>query len=85
MLEQFAIWMSEISAGVWIVISVLGLIVFMLYRENARHRSLHRREDGMFVWTEWHGKECESLVDPSGPGGAWSSGDGGGGDGGGGD
>jgi hypothetical protein len=62
---------------------VVALIAFYVYRGYVRRRSLHRRDDGTYVWVEWHGGEMTSSCDPSAPGGAWDSGGDSGGDGGG--
>ena len=57
------------------------IIAFHVYRNRVRRSTLHRREDGIYVWVEWHGGERCSVIDPSAPGGAWDSeGDGDGGD-----
>lgn len=64
------------SAEIWLAgslgaILVAAAIIFYLYRENLRRKSLRQREDGMFIWLEWHGGEGRSYQDPSKPGGAW--------------
>ncbi|WP_299552317.1 hypothetical protein [uncultured Tateyamaria sp.] len=60
---------------------VCACVAFSVWRNRVRRRSLRQREDGMYVWVEWHGGERCSLDDPAAPGGAWDSeGDGGGGD-----
>ena len=62
-------------------ILVAAVIAFTMYRNRVRRKSLHKRDDGMYVWIEWHGGERSSLQDPSEPGGDWDSdGDGDGGD-----
>ncbi len=81
--------LSSNSENGWqfsLICAVLAIaaIGFVFYRNRVRRSSLHRREDGVYVWVEWHGGERTSLQDPSETGGAWDSdGDGdGGGDGG---
>lgn len=71
-------------------IAIVGLtgfvcmVLFSIWRFFIRHRSLRRREDGLYEWTEWHLRRRLSEEDPSQPGGEWaSSGDGSSGDGGG--
>lgn len=67
---------------------IIGIAtIFGFYVYWVRRKSLHQREDGTYVWRDWHGGECTSIEDPSALGGEWDSGsDGdGGGDGGGGD
>lgn len=60
---------------------VIAVIAFNIYRHRVRTRSLRQRQDGVYVWIEWHGGERQSLTDPSEPGGEWDSeGDGDGGD-----
>ena len=60
------------------------MLLFNIWRFFIRHRSLRRREDGLYESTEWHLGQRSSEEDPSQPGGDWASGgDGGGGDGGG--
>ena len=61
------------------LIVVVG--AFNIYRGRVRRRSLRRRDDGVYVWIDWRGRECCSLQDPTEPGGDWDSGgDGDGGD-----
>ena len=62
---------------------IAAVIAFTLYRRHIRRKSLHRRDDGTYVWTEWHGGEKTSHRDPSEKGGDWDSGGDAGGDGGG--
>ncbi len=60
---------------------VIGFIAFSIYRNRVRQKTLRQREDGTYVWIEWHGGERCSNTDPSAPGGDWDSdGDGDGGD-----
>ncbi len=60
---------------------LLMVIGFNVYRTTLRKRSLHQKDDGTFVWIEWHGGERSSPTDPSEPGGEWDcDGDGDGGD-----
>ena len=60
---------------------MVGIIAFLIYRDRVRRKTLRRRDDGSYVWIEWHGGERCSDIDPSTPGGAWDSdGDGDGGD-----
>lgn len=70
------------------------LLIFFVYRDEKRRRSLRQREDGTYVWAEWHGGQRTSERDPTAPGGQWYlesaddagvDGGGDGGDGGGGD
>lgn len=62
-------------------ILVAAVLAFTFYRNRVRRKSLRKRDDGMYVWIEWHGGERSSLQDPSAPGGDWDSdGDGDGGD-----
>lgn len=60
---------------------VIAVVAFNIYRNRVRRKSLSRREDGVYVWIEWHGGERTSLKDPSEQGGDWDNdGDGDGGD-----
>lgn len=59
-----------------------GLVSFQACKDYIRRRSLHQREDGVYVWVEWSGAERCSSEDPSEAGGLWDS-EGGDGDGGG--
>ena len=62
---------------------IVAYIAFSVYRNRVRRKSLRQREDGLYVWVEWHGGERCSDTDPSEPGGLWDSeadGDGDGGD-----
>ena len=60
---------------------VATISLFGLYRDHRRRSTLRQREDGVYVWIEWHGGERCSDTDPSEPGGDWDSeGDGDGGD-----
>ena len=52
---------------------IVMVIAFQIYRTRMRKRTLGRREDGMYVWIEWHGGERSSPCDPSAPGGEWDS------------
>lgn len=62
---------------VWIVI----VLSFLGLKDYCRRSTLQKREDGMYVWVEWHGGERCSSDDPSADGGEWDSdGDGDGGD-----
>lgn len=70
------------SVAILGVLLFLAITAFVFYRNRVRRRSLHRRDDGVYVWTDWHGGTCTSRNDPSRPGGEWdgdSGGDGGGG------
>ena len=59
----------------------LAAIVFGIYRDHIRRKTLYQRDDGTYVWVEWHGGERCSDTDPSEAGGLWDSdGDGDGGD-----
>ena len=62
-------------------ILVVGFIAFTIYRNRVRRKTLRQRDDGTYVWMEWHGGERYSETDPSEPGGEWDNdGDGDGGD-----
>lgn len=70
-------WQFSILGAVLIAV----VVAFTIYRNRVRRKSLHRRDDGVYVWIEWHGGKRTSLQDPSEPGGDWDSdGDGDGGD-----
>lgn len=59
----------------------VAMLAFSLYRNHVRKTSLRQREDGTYIWIEWHGGERTSVTDPSAPGGDWDcDGDGDGGD-----
>ena len=58
------------------IVFVLFLL-FIAYRNRVRRKTLHQRDDGTYVWIEWHGGERCSDTDPTASGGAWDS-DGGG-------
>jgi hypothetical protein len=73
-------WVFEPFMGVLVILA----LAFQIYRNQARKRSLQQREDGTYIWVEWHGGVRTSDTDPSEPGGAWDDADGAG-DGGGGD
>lgn len=65
------------------LIALAGLfLAFMTWADVRRRSTLRRRDDGTYVWIEWHGGTRCSDTDPSEPGGAWDSdgdvGDGGG-------
>lgn len=49
-------------------------VIFYIYRHRVRTKSLHQRDNGLYVWVEWHGGQRSSLDDPSAPGGAWDCG-----------
>ena len=66
----------------YLIAIVLAVIAFGIWRNRTRHRSLRRREDGKYVWVEWHGGERSSFKDPRAPGGDWDSGGNGNGNGG---
>ncbi|MEP5731115.1 MAG: hypothetical protein ABJL67_17295 [Sulfitobacter sp.] len=53
-----------------LIVLVVG---FQMYRSRVRKSSLRQREDGVYVWIEWHGGERSSICDPSLPGGEWDS------------
>ena len=59
--------------------SILGAVLFAavfaftIHRNRVRRKSLHVREDGMYVWVEWPRGERTSHRDPSEPGGEWDS------------
>jgi hypothetical protein len=62
-------------------ILVTAVIAFTVYRNRVRRKSLRKRDDGTYIWLEWHGGERTSHRDPSEKGGEWDSdGDGDGGD-----
>lgn len=42
---------------------------FCNYCDRVRHNTLRKREDGTYVWTEWHGGQRTSDKDPSRLGG----------------
>lgn len=63
------------------IIWAIGLGLFLGFKDHSRHSSLRQRDDGGYVWVEWHGGERTSMCDPSQPGGQWDS-EGDGGDGG---
>ncbi|NIZ61442.1 hypothetical protein DL239_10685 [Sedimentitalea sp. CY04] len=52
---------------------VIAIIAFSVYRNQVRRKSLHKRDDGLYVWVEWYGGERCSATDPSVPGGLWDS------------
>ncbi|WP_136442184.1 hypothetical protein [Pacificoceanicola onchidii] len=55
-----------------------AVMSFGLYRDHKRRSTLRQREDGVYVWIEWHGGERRSFCDPTED---WDSeGDGDGGD-----
>ncbi|WP_147126282.1 hypothetical protein [Shimia ponticola] len=58
---------SETGSGVapweWALMAVF--MVFGWYRNKVRRDSLHQREDGVYVWVEWHGGERTSICDPT--------------------
>lgn len=54
-------------------ILVAAVLAFIVYRNRVRRKSLHKRDDGVYVWIEWHGGERTSYRDPSEPGGDWDS------------
>ncbi|MEP3846561.1 MAG: hypothetical protein ABJM43_14605 [Paracoccaceae bacterium] len=58
-------WVFDPSMCVLVVLAV----GFQVYRSRVRKSSLHQREDGVYVWIEWHGAERSSICDPSLPGG----------------
>ncbi len=60
---------------------IAAFLAFGAYRNHRRRSTLRQRDDGTYVWIEWHGGERCSDTDPSEPGGDWDSeGDGDGGD-----
>jgi len=52
---------------------VIIFVAFVFYCNRVRRASLRQREDGLYVWVEWHGGERWSYDDPSAPGGLWES------------
>lgn len=78
-------WSSEngLQLSILGAVLVVAVFAFSIYRDRVRRKSLRRREDGVYVWLEWHGGERSSVRDPSEQGGAWDSDGDGGGDGGG--
>lgn len=54
-------------------------IAFIIWRNRVRRQSLCQRDDGWYVWVEWHGGERCASRRPAEPGGDWN-GDGDGGD-----
>jgi len=56
---------------------MMALFAFMMlfdaWAAYRRRSSLHQREDGVYVWIEWHGGQRCSDTDPSEPGGEWDS------------
>ena len=74
--EEDGWWYSPIMIAL-----VAIVLAFQFIRRFVRRKSLRQRDDGMFVWLEWTGREKMAETDPREPGGAWNS-DGDGGDGG---
>ncbi|GGX54094.1 hypothetical protein GCM10007385_22860 [Tateyamaria omphalii] len=64
------------------MMGLVGLfLAFQAWADFRRRSTLHQRDDGIYVWVEWHGGTRCSATDPSEPGGEWDSdgdGDGGG-------
>ena len=60
---------SPFSPAILVLLALF--IVFNIYKDKARRKSLRRRSDGAYVWVEWHGGERSSPEDPSQPGGEW--------------
>ncbi|MEP3461413.1 MAG: hypothetical protein ABJN71_03405 [Lentilitoribacter sp.] len=63
-----------------IVFAILVLVgtYYAGYSIWIRPKTLNQREDGIYVWREWHGGAASSPDDPSAPGGLWEGeGDGG--------
>ena len=48
-------------------------VIFEIYRRRVRTKSLRQKDNGMYVWVEWHGGERSSWDDPSALGGEWDS------------
>lgn len=59
--------------GLIFLVGMFGTLIFYVVTHRIRVRSLHQREDGMFIWTEWYGERRSSRLDPRLPGGEWYS------------
>ena len=71
------LWIFADAQAAFIVFGS-AVLIFDLYRDHKRRSTLRRREDGVYVWIEWHGGERSSTCDPTED---WDSeGDGDGGD-----
>jgi len=51
--------------GLALLLAFAAFTVFSIYRDRVRRRSLRQREDGTYVWIEWHGGERCSTTDPT--------------------
>lgn len=51
----------------------VGILTFFGFVEYRRRSTLRQRDDGTYVWIEWHGGERCATRDPSEPGGEWDS------------
>ena len=75
----FAIaWLSQTPPFMMGVIGVI--LAFETYRDYRRRSTLRKREDGVYVWIEWHGGESSAPTDPTDDWDSEGNGDGDGGD-----
>lgn len=70
----FYVWSDAPTHVLFIVGPLLAFFAWSNYR---RRSTLTQKEDGTYVWIEWHGGCRSSETDPSKPGGDWDSEDGG--------
>ena len=73
---------SSSAAGwafdLWEFIPVIAVLSFGIYRDRVRRKTLRRRDDGVYIWVEWHGGERSSRENPTEDWDSEGDGDGGG-------
>lgn len=64
--------MVSIGAPAILVCGFGFWLAFHAWSDFRKRSTLRQRADGVYVWSDWQGKERWSVTDPSAPGGEWA-------------